>query len=348
MQKDFHFYAIGILAKHAGFSNKDALTVATASQYVDHAVESFPIRFSNGRIVETTMSAHYHIRSFEWGVQQKVFMCFHFIPEGRLAGGGFSFRTVPDGPVIRGLLNEILDQKMTGDSEADGGAAFWQYRLGVALHSYADTWAHQTFSGRKDDENNVGKIWFREKGKWDRKRWADWKWDFAPQIGHAESGHFPDAPYLKWRYELGPDRAKKTRDNPKQFQRAAEKCLGWLNKFSDHPAPWDPSAPAMKAIRSLTTIGEKDGEKRIKRWKTKGAFKPFKSFFAGSNDYDKLKWRAEALHPTSQNKKLLWEGVDKNASIVFKARKGFDTSSFRLFHKAAKLQRAYILDKLFW
>jgi hypothetical protein len=40
MEKDFHYYCIGVLAKAAGFDKGDALTIAYASQYVDDATES--------------------------------------------------------------------------------------------------------------------------------------------------------------------------------------------------------------------------------------------------------------------------------------------------------------------
>jgi len=33
MQKDFHFYVTGILANHAGYSDDEAIVIATASQY---------------------------------------------------------------------------------------------------------------------------------------------------------------------------------------------------------------------------------------------------------------------------------------------------------------------------
>ena len=39
MQKDFHFYCIGVLARAAGFSIDDALIIAYASQYVDNSTE---------------------------------------------------------------------------------------------------------------------------------------------------------------------------------------------------------------------------------------------------------------------------------------------------------------------
>ena len=42
MDFDFHYYAVAVLARAAGFTSADALTIAYASQYVDHATESAP------------------------------------------------------------------------------------------------------------------------------------------------------------------------------------------------------------------------------------------------------------------------------------------------------------------
>jgi len=54
-------------------------------------------------------------------------------------------------------------------------------RLGIALHSYADTWSHQNFSGLQEPWNSV-------------YPWYNIFKSIAPNIGHAEAGHLPDAP----------------------------------------------------------------------------------------------------------------------------------------------------------
>ena len=117
MQKDFHFYVIGILAKHAGYNDDEAIVIATASQYVDHATESFSIQFDNGKIIETTMTAHYHIQAFYPGVQKRVFMCFHFPPEGPIRMNGkqvFSYKTKANSKIINELFNQIKEDKAQG------------------------------------------------------------------------------------------------------------------------------------------------------------------------------------------------------------------------------------------
>ncbi len=53
------------------------------------------------------------------------------------------------------------------------------YRIGVALHSFADTWSHQNFTALREDWNSV-------------YPWYDAFKSIAPNIGHAEVGHNPD------------------------------------------------------------------------------------------------------------------------------------------------------------
>ena len=47
------------------------------------------------------------------------------------------------------------------------------YRIGIATHSYVDTWAHQNFAGWYDYYNNVGL-------------------DPKPDIRHSDGEHHPD------------------------------------------------------------------------------------------------------------------------------------------------------------
>ena len=58
MKKDFHYYCIGVLAKATGFKEDDALTIAYASQYVDDATESEPIRVGE-MLFDPVRTAHF-------------------------------------------------------------------------------------------------------------------------------------------------------------------------------------------------------------------------------------------------------------------------------------------------
>lgn len=358
MEKDFHFYVTGMLANHAGFTDDEAITIATASQYVDDATESFPIYFDDGKIIETTMTAHYHIQSFFPSVQKKVFMCFHFPPEGLISANGkdlFSFKTKENSTLINDLLNQIKADKEGGsynDLVSGNGIPFHLFRLGIALHTLSDSWSHNSFTGRHNDENDVGKIWFKKGTKWDRQYFNDWKWDAAPSIGHAECGYYPDQPFRQMQYELYDGDGKKfkklTRTNPTKFKNAAKKCLEWLNNFNDNKddkAPWDENSPAMKCFDFLTTI-EKESEDRISELRNYGVFaEHFGNLFEGSNDYNHRRWRDEAITPRELNDP--WGEAKKRDSLHATPQPGFEKSNFRFFHKAAKLQRFFILDKLF-
>ena len=54
------------------------------------------------------------------------------------------------------------------------------FRIGIALHTYADSWAHQNFSGLLEDWNSVEKR------------------SPVPAIGHAQAFRKPDDPGLMW------------------------------------------------------------------------------------------------------------------------------------------------------
>ncbi|RLB17666.1 MAG: hypothetical protein DRG82_05930, partial [Deltaproteobacteria bacterium] len=59
------------------------------------------------------------------------------------------------------------------------------YRIGIALHTYADTWSHQNFTGYEEKWNSV----------------FSWRNPFralAPNIGHADVGHLPDEISCTW------------------------------------------------------------------------------------------------------------------------------------------------------
>jgi hypothetical protein len=361
MQRDFHFYAIGILANHAGYSDDEAIVIATASQYVDHATESFSIQFDDEKIVETTMTAHYHIKAFDPSVQKKVYMCFHFPPEGHITVDGkrvFSFKTKENSEIINVLLKEILKDKAQGaydDLIDNNGIPFYLYRLGVAMHTLADSWSHNSFTGRHNDENDVGKIWFKKGTKWERQYVNDWKHDAKPAIGHLECGDYPDHPFRRMQYELcniDDNKYKKlTRTNTTKFKHGAKKCLEWLRNFKDGDgnslSVWDENSPAMKCIDLLTKIKQEDKDERIRKLKVDKVFvKHFSSLFAGNNDYDKKRWRNSALVPKELNDP--WGEFKRRDMLHAQSKPGFEKSSFRLFHKAAKLQRSFILDKLFW
>jgi hypothetical protein len=356
MDKDFHFYITGMLAKEAGFTADEAIVIATASQYTDDATESFTIHFDNGEQFKTTMTAHYHVRSFEEDVQKKVFMCFHFPPVGMITENNvqkFNYETRPNAPIINDLLHQILKDKELGTHTeliTSRGNPFYLHRLGIAIHTLVDSWAHASFTGRHNDENDVGRIWFKKGSQWDRQHFNDWKWDVFPSVGHVECGPYPDQPFREWRYELYDTGEKKyrkiIRNNQEMFIEAAKACYGWLRKFkTGETGQLEESNPALQCLRIATAIKKDHENDRIKRLKSNGLFKQnYSVLFSKENDYTLNRWRDNALVA----KDLLdpWGEVNRRKKLRARSNLNFGNSDFKFFHLAAQLQRAYILERL--
>ena len=193
MRKEFHYYTLFTLARYAGFSKNHSRTIAAASQYTDDSTESDPVHLGN-YIFDPVRTAHYKLEAFHWNVQKKIFMAFHFLPPRPIGEGmqNFSFVTRADSILANKLLDEIHRDK----------SPLRLHRLGVALHTYADTWAHEGFSGREHKENDVDRIAITTKdGSWDNLFMHDWIYDIVlRKLGHMEALHYPDKAYLKWRY----------------------------------------------------------------------------------------------------------------------------------------------------
>jgi hypothetical protein len=213
MQLDFHYYCIAVLCRAAGFNPGDALTIAYASQYVDNATESEQIRIAfqanagtgAGYLKFDPVCTSYAgldvVASLAWSAQKRVWVPFHFLPGEPFdpQNPAFSFATRPASLFATLLLDQAAGEPLEAYRRR-------LCRIGVALHAYTDSWAHQDFSGRKErGENNVENIWLynRARDRWEHPLAENILLDTLPQIGHAEAGYFPDLSYQKWRLALG-------------------------------------------------------------------------------------------------------------------------------------------------
>ena len=177
MNTEFHYWITGLIAKESGFSEEDAKTIAYSSEYIDENDVNFVIKnrsdkkdtYSN--FISQTMNILKPKNKL-----MKIYPVFHFIPgepdaESALRKDGkmHLLNTTPNS----GNANEIMDQafKSTQDIMA--------YRIGIASHAFADTWAHQNFVGWYDYFNNIGL-------------------DPKPDIGHADAEHHPDYVSHRW------------------------------------------------------------------------------------------------------------------------------------------------------
>jgi hypothetical protein len=231
MDIEFHYYMTYLIAARAGFVPADAAIIAQSAQEIDD--NHIPIRVSAGTefvydsVISQTMDIlhpHHNMR---------IYPIFHFIPGDpdatsarRKDGLRSRWVTTPNSP----LANEMLDTALnSGDL----------YRIGASAHAFADTWAHQNFTGECDIYNRMPPQSFYGwiKGAVPRMR-----------IGHALAGYLPDIPGLIWtdgRLVDGPI------DNTERFMTAADHLFRKLARYRGASTSIDePAADLVSDLRA--------------------------------------------------------------------------------------------------
>lgn len=184
MEKDFHYYLIYAIARTCEF--EQAKTIAAASQFVDDnnegqftidgEAEFFPEKIPvNGGYYYPIMTQSLSPKSLNTMIQKYVYVPFHFIPGDHsvvINGKTNAYATTPNSPISLALLKRAL-------------ASDNPYQIGIALHTYADTWSHQNFTGFQEVWNSV-------------YPWYNVFKSIVPNIGHAEAGHSPDVISETW------------------------------------------------------------------------------------------------------------------------------------------------------
>jgi len=159
----FHYYTSYFLAQRAGFSSGDSEILAYSSTYVDSNVAPLGLRLPSG--IEYSTIATHHFGFWDRGQEEEVWIPFHFFPGG--SGRTNPEITRPNSEPVKELLIEALKSRNL-------------YRVGIALHTYADSWAHQGFVGRSNPINIIAPH------------------SPIPPIGHAQAGNLPDRWLTTW------------------------------------------------------------------------------------------------------------------------------------------------------
>jgi len=212
MDTEFHYYMTGIIAHAAGFSRDEAKTIATAAEYTDENDEILKVKNRrSGQVYENYISQTMNILKPKQRLM-RIYPIIHFIPgepdadsARRRDGKMHLLNTTPDSEIANHIIDEAI--KVTGETRL--------YRIGIASHAYADTWAHQNFVGWFDYFNNVGL-------------------DIKPDIGHADAEHHPDWPSHRW------EDGRLVEDavyNTDRFMAAAKKLYGKYRAAKQDIAP---------------------------------------------------------------------------------------------------------------
>lgn len=319
MQKDFHYDIIFALLKEAGYSHAEANTVAYASQYVDDNADreytvsdpsgefyvGFPEEIgTSGDLYFPIITQAVDVTSFKLSVQRYVYVPFHFVPGDSnvtLKGKSNPLCTT------KGCKNaEVLVREALGVNDI--------YRLGVALHTYADTFSHERFSGFNEDWNRVYKSPIA---------------NLPPNIGHAEVFHKPDEISTEWVDErFGRTKIK----NQERALETAERIFGLLRKGT---ASWGDVKSDFESFMGADGFSE-----RVSLVESK---------YPQIERYDQDKWMNEALKFTRDASEI--PAYDPLTGNPHPARARFVDVSvmdpnahwFR-FQTAAKKQLAMVLD----
>lgn len=294
MQRDFHYNAIKALAVLAGFNKDEAEIIAYASEYVDDAIDHKEIELSyepkldfkriNGKLFDPVCTAHrglQTIKAFNDNIQKMVYISFHFIPE--LKDNKISYITQPN----NNLSNIIVDKAIEELENTSGEKRIQKLiKLGIAIHSYADTWSHQNFSGRHShNENDISNIEILYGSDWEPiTNLKNIQYSAMPDIGHAEANNLPDLSHLKWRYTKVSNKNLIIRDNTLIFMQASNEIFNKFKKVTKSDEDW-----IFHDFMFLQCFNKKFEtiEKKIDNFKTKF---PDIEFI-----YDENRWKKEAL-----------------------------------------------------
>lgn len=207
MNVEFHYYVIHFLASQAGTPEDLAKIIAYSSQYVDNNIVAYAID-TGTEIYQTTVTQNYGW--WDASFPRNVYLPFHFFPGGndtssqtRIDGRRNPLNCIPNSPGVKELLIRALKTRNP-------------YRVGIGLHTFADSWAHQNFSGALEDWNTLAEE------------------SPIPSIGHAQALTTPDDFTATWTDPRLTYPASHV-DNRVRFRQAATKIYKYLCVFNRRP-----------------------------------------------------------------------------------------------------------------
>lgn len=213
MEKSSHYYGIYALCIACNLKDHVARKIAFASQYVDDAKintmtfdrdygdSEFSIENGKSRITNiATCHSYFKIKTLNYQAMIYNTAAFHFFPGND--GDTFTrkLRCMPKPKILCDLIQEVVqDDTLVPE------------KLGMLLHIFADTYAHQGFSGLISKENDVEKVKSSQEKSLALRigkitRFIAGKLIFlfdrhVPAYGHAQVYNYPDIPFGLWEYE---------------------------------------------------------------------------------------------------------------------------------------------------
>jgi hypothetical protein len=267
MKTSFHYHTVKILAINAGMTELQAETIAYASQFVDDCCDGEPVQLKKGVALPTRVknSLRYDAvankfdptctgtstfnsmwKSVDRAFQLKVLVSFHFIPNEKPKGNdGQQYITQQKGNLISNLVESIKAMVALDRDSVEN-----LIKLGIALHTYADTWSHQGFCGIDSEYNGVNDLQYSTGKRWVNDDSILTK--IPINIGHARVLSYPDETKREWNYDyshfITNDQRLTSRQNYSLFLDAAKSIFNILTSITKKPIDFGSvKAPLLKS-----------------------------------------------------------------------------------------------------
>ena len=356
MQIDFHHAVTYVSARCAGYAHDEAQIIAHSAQYVDDATNGGLISFENGALYNHIASAHKMLdyNNAKNLANHLVWVPFHFLP----GNGGMEAGKNPDGGFIQKLIcrpDSHVARDMLRAMALDRTKPYALHRLGISMHVFADTWAHQGFAGvihicnQADDiKSNMPERDSRIKNKLNGS-FIDKLINFFVSnsfpLGHGAVLSHPDQPYLIWKYKngLGEDIE---RNNPKDFLQAADymcRAMQCFRNGDDSMKLEDAGGLKKQDLDAITKIIQEatdtDGDKRHRIWLS--AIQAGEFSFGSNNLEYKAKGVGSWKYNAISTEKLIDDDDDK-----FPYSPSFLSSDWKHFHDALQAHRFDVIHDI--
>lgn len=346
MQIDGHFALTYVLSRLVGFEHKEAHIIAYSAQYVDDATNSGIVHFDNDAMFSRISSAHtmtLYDAKFYMDAHENhlVWVPFHFLPgnDGKPAGEN------PDGSFINKLVckpySYVADDMLKACLQ-DINKSYFLHRLGITMHVFADTFAHQDFAGVLHPINKVEDLEYEnfDMGIFDPLKSKGLSDNFP--MGHGPALTSPDMPFLKWSYTNGLGQ-RKERDNLELFVGAAYNLFGQLgNAFTEKtgiPTNDIIEKDFEQIKQNFESFRSADGEERLELWLESIANGDF-SFGPQELEYIPKgvgSWKHDAIEQ---------DAYEDSGDEVFTYKPEFMESNWRNFHVALKKHRFDVVNDI--
>lgn len=318
MDIEFHYYITYLVALEAGFAQEEAEIIAASSQMVDDNTEINYIENHAGEIYKTYISQTANILKPDDELF-RIYPIFHFVPGEYMNSSTFRkdgimhvLNTTPNSKKAQNLMNLALDSKNL-------------YRIGIAAHTYSDTWAHQNFIGYYSYFNSLQGV--LEKA--------------IPNIGHADARHKPDLVSLIWKDERLISKNEIV-DNNQRFLEATACLLKYFLRYTEKKIiNRDLFLETINSIFSLAGCSYYHKQKR------KDMYNKFSCRLSGKQipKYDQFSWFREAV-AIQNNDSMFLPNLNYDRTKYVWKEKNYKKSNYYCFIEAVKKHQR-VVGKIF-